>query len=227
MSGEEAVVTDKQRAYVDIKQRIIREEFRPGQWLIERELSETYGLSRTPMREILRNLVSDGLLELQPAKGYTVRKLSIEEVSQIFQAREAVEGLAAHLACQRRGEKFTRSLGEIKKRLGTVDPEQDTARSVSIGNDLHNLIVETADNFLLNQFYQKLKNLAGLTRNITKQSSLIEKESQQAHLSIVEALEEEGADKAEQLMREHLRTTCRLLLDTFNKDLYPPNTLRT
>ena len=221
------MVTNKQRAYVDIKQRIIREEFTPGQWLIERELSEMYGLSRTPMREILRNLVSDGLLELQPAKGYTVRKLSIEEVSQIFQAREAVEGLVARLACQRRGEEFMRSLGEIKKRLRRVDPKQDAAQGVFIGNDLHNLIIETADNFLLNQFYQKLKNLAGLTRNITKQSSSIEKESQQAHLSIIEAIEEGDPDKAEQRMREHLRTTCRLLLDAFHKDLYPPNTLRT
>ena len=96
----------KEEIHQELKQRIIREEYSPGQWIIEREICEKYGLSRTPVREILRKLVSDGLLELQPAKGYLVRKLSWEEVVAIFQAREGVEGMAARLACRKSNREF-------------------------------------------------------------------------------------------------------------------------
>jgi DNA-binding GntR family transcriptional regulator len=156
-----------------LKRRIIGEEYSPGQWIIEREICEKYGLSRTPVREILRKLVSDGLIELQPAKGYLVRKLSWEEVVAIFQAREGVEGMAARLACRKSNQEFFLRLEELRDQLEKVDIEKKPAQGVSIGNTLHDLIVETADNFLLSQFYLKLQNLAALTCNITRKSTSI------------------------------------------------------
>lgn len=215
----------KEEIHQELKKKIIGEEFSPGQWIIEREICQMYGLSRTPVREILRKLVSDGLLELQPAKGYLVRQLSWEEVVAVFQAREAVEGMAARLTCRKSNQKFFLCLKKLRDQLEKVDIEKNPLEGVSIGNSLHNLIMETADNFLLSQFYQKLQNLAALTRNITKKSTSIEKKSKEDHLEIISALEEENEAKSEQLLREHLRTTCRLLLETFYERHYPLKTL--
>jgi DNA-binding GntR family transcriptional regulator len=209
----------------ELKGRIIGEEYSPGQWIIEREICKKYGLSRTPVREILRNLVSDGLLELQPAKGYLVRKLSWEEVVAIFQAREGVEGMAAWLTCRKSNQEFFLRLEELRDQLERVDIEKNPSQGVSIGNTLHNLIIETADNFLLSQFYQKLQNMAALTRNITRKSTSIEEKSKEDHLAIITALEEKDEVKSEQLLREHLRTTCRLLLETYYERHYPSKTL--
>jgi len=214
-------VLPKENIYQDLKQKIIGEELSPGQWVIEREICAMYGLSRTPVREVLRKLVSDDFLELQPAKGYLVRKLSWEEILAIFQAREAVEGMAARLACLKSNQEFFSHLKELREQLEKADIEQNPSEGVSLGNRLHNLIIETADNFLLSQFYQKLQNLAALTRNITKKSTSIERKSKEDHLAIIHALEEKNEVKSEQLLREHLRTTCRLLLETFYKSYYP------
>jgi DNA-binding GntR family transcriptional regulator len=66
---------------------------------VEREKSEKYSISRTPVREILRPFVSDGFIELQQGKGYSVIQLSLERIVKVFQAREAVEGMVAYLSC--------------------------------------------------------------------------------------------------------------------------------
>ena len=204
-----------EKIYQDLKQKIINEELLPGQWLVEREVSETCGISRTPVREVLRRLVSDGFLELKPGKGYLVRKLSLEEIIEIFQAREAVEGMAARLACQKGDESFFARIKEIGQRLEKLNLEEDSAVGVIIGNELHSTIAEAADNSLVFEFYEKLKNLAALTRNISKKSVGIEKRSKEAHLALINALEEKDADKSEQCMREHLRNTCRSLVETY------------
>ena len=97
---------DKTTVYENIRRQIAEERLAPGQWLIERELCETYRMSRTPIREILWKLTADGFLEQEANKGFVVRRLGLEQIFEIFQAREAIEGMAARLACRRGGEVF-------------------------------------------------------------------------------------------------------------------------
>ncbi|MBD3306673.1 FCD domain-containing protein [candidate division KSB3 bacterium] len=201
--------------YQDLKQKIIDEELLPEQWLVEREIGETYGISRTPVRELLRRLVSDGFLELKPGKGYLVRKLSLEEVIEIFQAREAIEGMTARLACQKGDEPFFRQINALRQRLEKLDIEENSALGVMLGKELHSAIAVAANNALVFEFYEKLRNLAALTRNISKKSIGIEQRSKDAHLALMKALEEKDADKSEQCMRDHLRSTCRSLVETY------------
>jgi DNA-binding GntR family transcriptional regulator len=86
---------------------------------------------------------------------------------------------------------------------------------VVIGSALHDLIAETAKNSLLFEFYQKLKNLAAITRNITKKSVNIEHHSKDEHLELMKAIEEKDSEKGEQCMRKHLRETCRRLVEEY------------
>jgi len=204
-----------EKVYQDLKQKIIKEELLPGQWLVEREIGKVYSISRTPVREMLRKLVSDGFLELKPGKGYLVRKLSLEEIIEIFQAREAVEGMAARLACQKGDENFFTRIKKLRQQLEKLDIEENSASGVVLGNELHSAIAEAANNSLVFEFYEKLRNLAALTRNISKKSVGIEKRSKEAHLALMKTLEERDADNSEQYMREHLRSTCRSLVETY------------
>lgn len=192
----------------------------PGSSLVEREISDEYSISRTPVREILWRLVSDGLLEQEPSRGYIIRKISLEEIFNIFQSREAIEGMAARLACQKGDTKFFSNIKEIREIIEKIDIEKNCQESVVVGRNLHDLIITTANNNFLSEFYNKLRNITALTRNITRKSVSIEKKSKELHSAIINALEERDEEKSEYCMREHLRTTCRLMADYFYPNLF-------
>ncbi|OQY40150.1 hypothetical protein B6228_02090 [Candidatus Atribacteria bacterium 4572_76] len=210
----------KNTVYKELKTKIMSGKLLPGSSLVEREISDEYSISRTPVREILWRLASDGLLEQEPSKGYIVRKVSLEEIFNIFQSREGIEGIAARLACLKGDAKFFSKINEIGKKIKEVDIEKNTQEGVFFGRKLHDVIIYTASNPFLSQFYNKLRNLSSLTRNITQRSILIEKKSQESHLTIINALEERDEEKSEYCMREHLRTTCRLMADYFYPNLF-------
>jgi DNA-binding GntR family transcriptional regulator len=209
-------MADKNSIYDDIKEQIISEKLQPGQWLIERELCSAYGLSRTPVREVLWKLLADGFLEQAPNKGFVVRRLSLEQIFEIFQAREAIEGMAARLAASRWDDAvFASRLAGIRKDLVKVNVEQEVARSVELGRKLHRAIMEAAHNHLMDEISVRLNNLTALTSNITKKSTAIEKQSLEAHCRIIDALLEGDEEKSEKVMREHLRDTCRQVVEQF------------
>jgi len=206
---------NKENVYKELKLKIFNEEIPPGTWLIERELCEKYNLSRTPVREILRILVSDGLITLEPTKRYSVRKLGFEEIVEIFHARESVEGMAARLSCLRGDQDFLSKIEKIKNQLERIDIDKDTYRGMETGHRLHNTIIKAAGNKILYGFYEKLNNLAALTRNLTVRSVEIERNSRNDHIAIAQAILEKDEEKCEHAMREHIKTTCLLLTQSY------------
>ncbi len=210
---------DKNLFYNDLKKKIITEEIPPGTWLVERDLSIKYNISRTPVREVLRRLVSDGLMEMIHGKGYSVVVLSLERIVEIFQAREAVEGKAAYLSCIKGSEEFFNRIHELRKKLELLDHTVDTAAVVDLGQQLHDTIVEACNNSFLIEFYNKLKNFSHLIRNIAKSSIAFEEKSKKSHLILIRFLEQRDAEKSEACLHSHLRNSCSLLIKTFYKDL--------
>ena len=202
---------NKEGLYNELKNRIISEEIIPGTWLVEREISEKYNVSRTPVREILRVLATDGLIIFEPSKGYFIRKLNFEELVEIFHARESIEGMLTRLACTRADEEFLADIKVIRKQIEEIDIENNPSQGVDIGHSLHNAIVEQAQNNFLGEFYQKLNNLNQLTRNMTKMSVSIEQSSRNDHIAIADAILEKDEDKSEHAMRRHIKSTCLLL----------------
>jgi DNA-binding GntR family transcriptional regulator len=206
---------DKTKVYEDIRRQIVEEKLAPGQWMIERELCETYSMSRTPIREILWKLTADGFLEQEANRGFIVRRLGLEQIFEIFQAREAIEGMAARLACRRGGEAFRATLREVKKKIAKANIESDPLLGIALGRELHKTIMDAAHNGIMADINEKLENLTVLTANITKRSPHIEKASADAHLNIINAMLQQDEEKGEQLMREHLRETCRHVVEQF------------
>ena len=210
----------KNTIYKGLRKKIISGNLLPGSSLVEREISNEYSISRTPVREILWRLASDGLLEQEPSGGYIIRKISLEEIFNIFQTREGIEGIAARLACQKGDDNFFLKINEIGKKIKKIDIEKNSREGVLFGRKLHDLIITTANNPFLLQFYYKLRDLTSLTRNITEKSIIIEKKSQESHLDIINSLKEKDEEKSEYYMREHLRITCRLMTTHFYPSLF-------
>lgn len=206
---------NKEEIIQELIAQIKDERLPPGHWLVERDLSEVYGISRTPVREILREIAATGLVEFLPAKGYRVKEFGFEDILHIFNAREAVEGLATRLACQMGDAAFFETIRGLEKALSDLEVENDVPRGLELGRSLHDLMVETARNPILSEFYIKLKNYTDLTRNITGKFAAIEVNSQHAHLDILSALLAGDPDRAETAMREHLRETYRGLVERY------------
>ena len=211
---------NKKTIYKELKKEIILGNLLPGSALVEREICNKYSISRTPVREILSQLASNELIQQESSRGYTIRKISLEEIFNIFQSREAIEGMAARLACLKGDAKFFSKINEIGEKIKKIDIEKNIQEGVFFGSKLHDVIIDMAGNSFLSKFYEKLKNLSVLIRNITKRSIFIEKKSQESHLAIITALAKKDEEKSEQLMREHLKITCRLMVNHFYPSLF-------
>jgi len=205
----------KHTIYQEIKKKITSGEISPGTTLVERDICNKFGISRTPIREILWHLTSDGLVKKDASGGYIVRKISIDDIINIFQSREAIEGIAARLACAKGDDQFYSDIKKIKGVLEKIDIEKYPQDGVRYGTKLHDAIIRASNNPFLSEFYKKLRTISVLTRNISQRSVDIEKKSLEFHLAIINALEQRDEEQAEYFVREHLRTTCRLLIDGF------------
>jgi len=162
----------KYSIYKEIKEKITSGEISPGTVLLERDISNKFGLSRTPIREILWYLKSDGLVKKDSSGGYVVRKISIDDIINIFQTREA------------------------KNILEQVDIEKNPQEGVRYGTKLHDAIIRAANNPFLSEFYKKIRTITALTRNISKRSVEIEKKSLEFHLAIIKVIEQRDEEQA-------------------------------
>src|SRR5262245_30234220 len=92
---------ERDRAYRELLDLIMGGGVDVAEPLSERKLAEALEIGRTPMREAMRDLARDGILEVRPARGTYVRSLSAEDVREIYEVRQGLEGLAASLAAQK------------------------------------------------------------------------------------------------------------------------------
>ena len=101
---------------LELEQAIVRGELAPGQGLRQEELSERYGVSRTPVREELRRLAALGLVSFEPNRGVRVRTLSRDELREAFLVRAELESLATELAVPRMGRDEIAELAAAEER---------------------------------------------------------------------------------------------------------------
>jgi DNA-binding GntR family transcriptional regulator len=209
---------NKKRILQDLREKILTEQYPQGASLKERDLCEIYGISRTPMREILWSLKVDGVVTQKPAYGFFVRQLDGEQIFEIYQAREAVEGMAARIASKQLDDVKALEFSRLKDEIDHIVVGQDnTEEAVHLGRRMHKLIIDTANNGLISELYVKLGYLAALTSNMAKTSPLTEEDSRRHHSKIIGAILDRDPDMSEYYMREHLRATCKNLI----KMLYP------
>jgi DNA-binding GntR family transcriptional regulator len=197
----------------DLKQKIATGEIAQGAWISEREIGEMYQISRTPVREILWNLVSLNMIETAGDRGYRVIKYTIEDIIEIFNARKAIEGECARLACQSADPDYESRVQALKEELQAASEEEDPARLVAIGTKVHRFIQEKAGNRYLNAFNKRICSLVGIIRNTTKGYRSIEQQSRVGHREILDALEKRDGIRCAQAMRKHLHATCVAMVE--------------
>ena len=187
-----------------LKTRILRGEYQGGSKLSENMISREFGCSRTPVREALKSLEQDNLVEIHPHSGTYVKALTDRENLEITEIRSYLEALAFHLACEKKAD--TRILRTLCEEMSAI-LDSDDPDFIGYGKVhylFHRHLVELSGNEKLISLYSRL-NLNIASRLIYRSMSREEIEStEKEHFMIVEALEERNTAEGEKFMFNHL-----------------------
>ncbi len=207
-----------------LRERIMTGEFEPGARMHQIQLSEMLGVSRTPLREALGQLASQGLLVYEPNRGYSVRGFSAVEISAAFEVRARLEALACGLSA-RRGmpveaiatlRDCVRQGDQILSK-GILDP-LDLAPYRQMNVTFHDTIIQTSANPFLGNFIRQCYSvpLASDRVFVWEDFDVIAR-SHDDHRRIAAALAARDAERAEYLMREHILYAGSILLDKLSR----------
>jgi len=202
-----------EKIYEVLKDQIINEELKPGQRLLDDRLASIFGVSRTPVREALTRLASEGLVEIVPRSGVYVKKLTKEEVEEIYEVREVLESLAARKAAEFMPERQIKQLLILLEKA-KASVEKDLVKAhIDLDVRLHDLIIENCHNKTLATIMTNLYTLIHVFRVRVGKNKQIAKRATEEHGAILEAIRERDPDKAEKAMREHIQKSRSYIYD--------------
>lgn len=217
-------------AYNAIRALIVSGEIRAGEALSERALSERFGISRTPVREAIRALANDGLLEIVPMRGTFVRQLSVRDLSEIHEVRLALEGMAAWLAAQKG---VTPALEEVAVRLRALDAQGEQGMPLDVditqrvGWQFHEAMFAAADNVRLTETYHALRTQNGLAlQRIPHYDAERTRAAVREHLAIFDAIAAGRPEEALRHVWDHLTHAMQARLQALVPPAVPPGTRR-
>jgi DNA-binding GntR family transcriptional regulator len=198
----------RQRVREELRERILTGRLRPGDRLVERELAEDLGVSRVPVREAIRSLEAEGFVVVQSPRRMVVRQLARVDVEELFDVREALEGLAAGLAATRAGKPELRRLDRVLADAARATARGDGARIAVLNTTFHDEIVTIAGNALLSTMLQPLEGrLRWLTSQNEHWSDLLDE-----HRRLYDAIASGDAERAKASAAEHVRVNREVTL---------------
>lgn len=200
-------------AYQHMRAAIIQGEFAPGTPLFEVHLASQMGMSRTPVREALKVLARDGFVQVVPSRGYIVPHRSMDDLRELFELRESLEGTAARCAAQRATDA---ELGELERLCKRYENEQDWELWAQVGTDFHNLLVAAARNGRLASILDSLNGQIVHSRRSALRSDAQRRDAAiREHRAILNAVKARNAADAETLAREHVRLSYEATLFSY------------
>lgn len=201
---EEASVSRVEQAYEYIRQAIQNHRLKPGDRLREAELAEAIGVSRTPLREALARLESDGLIVNDPARGLAVMQLDYNMVGELYFIREVLEGTAARLAAQHASDVELEIIDEIceqyRRAMG------DGPALAMRNRQFHEALYRCAHNRYLVKLLTGLHDALALLGDSMLLDVKRAQQTLQEHAAIVDAIKARDPDGAELATRKHIRT---------------------
>lgn len=145
--------------YEELRSLILTGKIKPGTRMMEIELAEDMGVSRTPIREAIRKLEKEGLVVIEPRKGAYASEVSVKDMEDILEVRANLEGLAAYLAAERMTDAEKTALDEIKEKFQQAVDEGNMAEMISNDTKFHHMIVESSRNNHLIHMVEQLQEL--------------------------------------------------------------------
>ncbi|MGG3466940.1 GntR family transcriptional regulator [Neobacillus pocheonensis] len=214
---EENLISLRERVYIHIKDLILEGEFKTGDRLVERELAERLNISRTPIREALFRLESQGFVKTVPRKGVIVADISEKEIIEVFTILSSLEVLAAKLAVQKLDDETSNKISDyIKKAENSLGNENDSTFS-QLHSEFNHLLYSAAKN---NKLYEILSGLSDYISAFAKtgfKNPGRAAKSMEEHLKIMEAIGNQEIEMAEYLTKIHIENSKKAYIEAVNQ----------
>ncbi len=188
-----------------LRNSILDGSLKPGERLMELQLAEQLGVSRTPIREAIRKLELEGLVEMIARKGAYVADLSIKDILDALEVRMNLEGLAANLASQRMDEEDIGELKDILKEFEDSIGSTDKEKMIELDDLFHSKIVQGSRNSKLIQIVHGLQEQLQRFRVIYFTEYNEHKDLLKYHQAILNAIINKDPEKAEKYAVTHIR----------------------
>ena len=204
--------TQTQTAYRQLHNMILSGELREGYPLLEVELSERLNMSRTPVREALVRLRTDGLVDRVGKKGLYVKVLSKDEIKQTYEYIEGVESMISYLLAGSINAKGTKALERNILRMERALAEKDVDAWIEADSEFHAVMLEYCQNTYLVREMKKANVIVRRVRNEIVRYSLEKEPSMKDHRALFEAIRDGDRERARSLTQEHIKRVRERLM---------------
>jgi DNA-binding GntR family transcriptional regulator len=191
-------------------------DLRPGDRLLETDLAQRFGVSRTPIREAIRRLETDGLVAHKPRVGAMIRVLAQQEIVELYEMRIVLEATAAQMAAKHASKAEIHTLKTLNSQMMQV--ARDPYKVAMLNRKFHGCILSAARNRFLAQSHNSLSHALVLLGKTTLESSERVKDVVSQHDAIVEALKSGQPETAAKLMRTHMEASLEHRLKALQLD---------
>lgn len=190
--------------YEELREGILTGTIKPGTRMMEVDLAEEMGVSRTPVREAIRKLEKEGLVTIRPRKGAYASDISVKSMMDILEVRSNLEGLAAYLAASRMSADMKLELAETERKFETALRNGDMKEMIHYDTLFHHYVVEGSDNSHLILLVEQLQELVLRFRYIYYKDFKRAEEMAPEHRGICQAILNEDAPAARQAAFNHI-----------------------
>jgi DNA-binding GntR family transcriptional regulator len=196
-----------------LREAIVSGVLKPGERLMEIQLAEELGVSRTPIREAIRRLELEGFLVMVPRRGTYVADLSIKDINEVFEIRTALDVLAAGLAAERITEEELEDMERLLVQIGEYIEAGDADRIVEADGQFHDILYQASRNDRLVGIISNLREQFTRFRSISMAYPGRIKNTLDEHRRLVEAIAQRNPELAQQFAREHMENAEQTLLN--------------
>jgi DNA-binding GntR family transcriptional regulator len=206
-------VTFQQQAFEFVRQQILTMGFKPGEYITDTQIAVRLNISRTPVREAFQRLEKEGLLVNDPHRGWRIYYLSLNDIHEIFDIKEAVEGMVARRASECKDEELRAELKDAIQQLASASEINDTDAWLQADYHLHTILFSMADNERARRIIDNLNDQwhrvrVGFSALQGRTSiSILE------HKAFVDCILDGNGEEAERLMRTHLNRVRQELVN--------------
>ena len=195
-----------------IREAIINGTFAPGERLMEIQMADEMGVSRTPVREAIRKLEMEGFVVMIPRRGTYVSNMSIKDINDVYEIRISLDTLAAGLAAERISDEELEELQRLLVKVGNAIEENDMAKVVEADIEFHDVLYKASRNERLRNIINNLREQITVIRGVSMRYPGRLKDTQEEHRRLVESIAARNVEKSQEIARIHLENAERTLM---------------
>ena len=202
----------REMVYEELKMQILKGSIIPGTRMMEVELAEEMGVSRTPIREAIRKLEKEGLVTIEPRRGAYASMISTDDMVEILEVRQDLEGLAAYFAANRMTDGQMEELRQVSDNYNDAVKRGNMEDMIKYDTRFHHIIVESCHNKILVQMIEQLQELVLRFRYIYYDNFRRAEKMPEEHKAIIAAIAEGNEDKARAAADIHIERLKELVV---------------